>query len=75
MSDTIGDWKRYHARRNGILWQENFFDHRLRNHLAELDAKYTYIRDNPVVLGLCDRTEDWPWQWSPTDIPPETHPE
>jgi len=75
MSKTIGDWKGYHARHSGIVWQENFFDHRLRNHLDEFDAKYAYVRDNPVVTGMCVRAEDWPWQWSPSETFPDTHPE
>jgi REP element-mobilizing transposase RayT len=74
ISKTIGEWKSYHARRSGIVWQENYFDHRLRNHLAEFDAKYSYIRRNPVVVGLCARPEDWPWQWHPVDLPPDTRP-
>jgi len=64
MSKTIGDWKRWHTRHDGIVWQGNYFDHRVRNHLAEWDAKSDYIRNNPVVAGLCERAEDWPWQWS-----------
>jgi len=64
MSKTIGDWKRWHTRHSGIVWQENYFDHRVRNHLAEWDAKSDYIRNNPVVAGLCERAEKWPWQWS-----------
>jgi len=64
MSKTIGDWKRFHARCSGIVWQENYFDHRVRNHLAELEAKWAYTRDNPIAAGLCERVEDWPWQWS-----------
>jgi len=30
MSEVIRDWKRFHTRRNGVLWQEGYFDHRLR---------------------------------------------
>ena len=75
MSKTLADWKGWHARRNGVVWQENFFDHRLRNHLAELDAKDAYIRGNPVVKGWCARTEDWTWQWSASDLAPDPRPE
>jgi REP element-mobilizing transposase RayT len=31
MSGVVGDWKHFHKRSNRIEWQENFFDHRLRN--------------------------------------------
>jgi REP element-mobilizing transposase RayT len=75
MSKTLGDWKGFHARRSGLLWQEGYFDHRLRNHLADLDAKHEYIRQNPVVKGLCARPEDWPWQWTAADMPLDTRPE
>jgi len=60
MSRVIGQWKRYQAKELGIVWQDNFFDHRLRND-AEADLKYDYIRRNPVVQNLCAATDDWPW--------------
>ena len=60
MSRVIGEWKRFHAKTHGIHWQENFFDHRLRND-AEADLKYDYIRRNPVAKNLCVDPDDWPW--------------
>ncbi len=60
MARLIGEWKRFHAKTHAIRWQDNFFDHRLRND-AEADLKYEYIRQNPVVKGLCEQPEDWPW--------------
>jgi REP-associated tyrosine transposase len=60
MSGVIGDWKRFHARVNGVVWQDNYFDHRLRRD-ESLVEKEAYIRNNPVVKGLCKRPEDWPW--------------
>ncbi len=60
MSDLIGIWKKYHHRNNYIKWQENYFDHRIRND-KELELKSTYIRHNPVVKGLCTKPELWPW--------------
>jgi hypothetical protein len=74
MGRTIGDWKRFHAQRNGVVWQENYFDHRLRDHLEEFEAKWVYIWNNPVVAGLCARVEDWPWQWSSEALSIETRP-
>ena len=63
MSDLVREWKRYHTRTNHVIWQEGFFDHRLRadERGVQLTAKLTYIRDNPVAAGLCARAEDWPW--------------
>ena len=75
MGRVIGDWKKYHARHTGIVWQEGYFDHRLRGHLEQLEAKAAYIRRNPVVAGLCMREEDWPWQWQAEYIPPDTRAE
>ncbi len=60
MSRTIGEWKSHHRRTNRILWQDNFFDHRLRSE-AELLEKHHYILNNPVAKGLCQTFEDWPW--------------
>jgi REP element-mobilizing transposase RayT len=63
MSEVIRDWKRFHKRANGVIWQEGYFDHRLRadERGAQLFAKLNYIRQNPVAAGLCTRAEDWPW--------------
>ncbi len=60
MSEVIGMWKKYHHRKNCIKWQDNYFDHRIRND-KELSEKSIYIRQNPVVKGLCSRPEIWPW--------------
>jgi putative transposase len=63
MSRVIGEWKHFHARKNGVLWQQGYFDHRLRDDERgeQLSMKVDYIRANPVVAGLCGRPEDWPW--------------
>jgi len=60
MSAVVGDWKRFHARRNQVRWQENYFDHRLRRP-ESLEEKAAYIQNNPVVKGLCRSPDDWPW--------------
>jgi putative transposase len=67
MSDVIRDWKRFHARTNYLLWQEGYFDHRLRpdERGAQLSAKVNYIWQNPVAAGLCAKAEDWPWVIDP----------
>jgi REP element-mobilizing transposase RayT len=70
MSQVIGAWKSYLAKRFGLRWQDNYFDHRIRND-AELLEKQAYIRRNPVVKGLCLKEDDWPWilehqdRWTP----------
>jgi putative transposase len=63
MSKAVGDWKHFQARKHGVIWQEGYFDHRLRDDERgeQLSAKMNYIRQNPVAAGLCARAEDWPW--------------
>ena len=63
MSRVVGDWKRFHARKHRVLWQEGYFDHRLRKDERgqQLSTKMNYIRHNPVAAGLCAKAEDWPW--------------
>jgi putative transposase len=63
MSATIRDWKRGTARFQSVQWQTNYFDHRIRNN-TEGNEKWSYIRRNPVVKGLCLAEEDWPHWWS-----------
>ena len=60
MSEVIRDWKRFHARMNYVIWQEGYFDHRLRadERGTQLSAKMDYIRQNPVAAGLCAKSED-----------------
>jgi REP element-mobilizing transposase RayT len=60
MASTISHWKAYHARMHRIAWQENFFDHRIRND-EQVGEKARYIRMNPVVKGLCEASDDWRW--------------
>jgi len=63
MSRVIGDWKHFLTHKHGIVWQEGYFDHRLRDDERgeQLSAKISYIRQNPVVAGLSAKAEDWPW--------------
>ena len=64
MSGVVGDWKRFHANTHHVAWQDGYFDHRIRGE-KEFELKANYIRQNPVVKGLCARAEDWPWVWEP----------
>ncbi len=63
LSRVIGDWKHFHAHKNGVQWQEGYFDHRLRDDERgeQLSMKIDYIRANPFAAGLCTKIEDWPW--------------
>ena len=65
MDDLFRAWKRYTSRTLGIVWQDGFFDHRLRND-DQVTEKFRYIERNPVVKGLCEKVEDWPHQISPS---------
>jgi putative transposase len=63
MSTIVGDWKHFQNPKHGIIWQEGYFDHRLRadERGEQLSAKMNYIRQNPIVAGLCTKAEEWPW--------------
>ena len=61
MSQLIRGWKRWTAKETGIVWQDGFFDHRLRND-AEVAEKMDYVANNPVRKGLCETAEDWPFR-------------
>jgi putative transposase len=61
---VIGDWKHRMARSHFIPWQENFFDHRLRDD-ESLDQKASYILLNPVRARLVSEAKDWPYVWMP----------
>ena len=67
MSELIRGWKRFHTRMNRVVWQEGYFDHRLRDDERgeQLSAKMNYIQQNPVAAGLCAKAEDWPWVIDP----------
>ncbi|MBN2685200.1 MAG: hypothetical protein JXR40_07960 [Pontiellaceae bacterium] len=62
MQHSIKEFKKYIAKTAGVIWQRDFFDHRLRNDESYLE-KACYIRMNPVRAGLCAVPEDWPYVW------------
>ena len=68
MSQVIGDWKRYQARKLKIEWQDGYFDHRLRRE-ESYSEKAAYIRDNPVVKELCSDAEEWKWSIAAETFP------
>ena len=60
LAAQVAAWKGYAAKKLGVVWQERFFDHRIRNN-DSLDEKAYYIRMNPVRAGLVERPEQWPY--------------
>lgn len=62
MRGVIRHWKSWLAKTQGIRWQKNFFDHRLRNE-DEAGRKAEYVWLNPVRAGLVASAEDWPFKW------------
>jgi putative transposase len=56
------DWKRWTARNLGVVWQRDFFDHRLRQNESYRE-KYDYIMANPVRAGFVATAEEWPHLW------------
>lgn len=58
------NWKRYTAKTTGIVWQRDFFEHRLRSN-ESWELKGRYIRENPVRKGLVADSNLWPWIFEP----------
>ena len=58
--------KAWVAKEQGIMWQRNFFDHRIRSE-ESLSEKMVYLAANPVRKQLCATPADWPyymrWRW------------
>ncbi|MCF7759494.1 MAG: transposase [Cephaloticoccus sp.] len=61
---SVRQWKNYVARMQGIKWQRDFFEHRLRN-AESWEEKAHYIRQNPVRAGLIANAEAWAYRWEP----------
>ena len=66
MRATLANFKEMTAKRAGIHWQRDFFDHRLRSPGA-YEEKARYIRMNPVRQGLVTEPGHWPWVWVPVN--------
>lgn len=67
LSRFVGGFKQWTAKRIAPflgtasgLWQREFFDHVLRRS-ESYEAKWTYVRENPVRAGLAKLAEDWPF--------------
>ncbi|MBI2516648.1 MAG: transposase [Opitutae bacterium] len=61
---TILSWKALIARKTGVRWQRDFFDHRLRSD-ESFEEKAQYIRRNPVRAGLVSIAANWEFMWEP----------
>ena len=67
MSKIVHSWKSFTAhqcnqvlRRTGRLWEREPFDRYVRNQRHFRNA-LSYIENNPVKAGLCEKPEDWRW--------------
>ncbi len=65
----VNSWKSLATRvswkfgRRGALWQPGMWDRSIRDP-EDFDATVRYIVENPVVGGLVETPETWPWTWA-----------
>ena len=64
MRKVISSWKEIVAKKTGVSWQRDFFDHRVR-HGKSYSSKADYIRMNPVRKNLVAHSELWSFVWRP----------
>ena len=55
----MSKWKEWTAKELRIVWQDDFFEHRLRREESRRQ-KADYILKNPIRAGLVSRWEEWP---------------
>jgi putative DNA methylase len=67
MSEIVHSWKSFTAHecnkllgRSGRFWAREPFDRYIRNEQHFYNA-ISYIEDNPVKAGLCEKSEHWRW--------------
>lgn len=68
LGNILKSWKQFTSRRGKPIlglgeeafWQRESYDHWIRND-EEKTRIARYIRNNPVMAGLCARPEDWRW--------------
>jgi putative transposase len=65
LAQVVRSWKHYLAKQQGLKWQRDFFDHRLRSDESH-EQKANYILQNPVRAGLIRSPELWSYTWEPT---------
>jgi hypothetical protein len=49
-------------RRKGLVWQQESFDHVVRQEEG-IPARVEYLINNPVRAGLVRSAEEYPWAW------------
>ena len=69
---VVTQWKEWTAKKFGIQWQRDFFEHRLR-HDESRREKADYILQNPVRKSLVMRAEDWPFTYFADGTRPQFH--
>jgi REP element-mobilizing transposase RayT len=57
---VISKWKEWTAKEIGIVWQRDFFEHRLRHEESRRD-KANYILQNPIRKKFVKSPEEWPF--------------
>jgi REP element-mobilizing transposase RayT len=67
---VVSKWKEWTAKKIGIAWQSDFFEHRLRRDESRRQ-KADYILENPVRKNLVKRTEDWPFIYFADGVRPD----
>jgi REP element-mobilizing transposase RayT len=67
LGDIVRSWKTYSAKlingwtgQTGALWEEDYHDRYIREE-SHFHSARSYIRNNPVRAGLCQKPEEWPW--------------
>jgi REP element-mobilizing transposase RayT len=58
LQSVVSKWKEWTAKEIRIVWQRDFFEHRLR-HDESRREKADYILQNPVRKGLVEKPELW----------------
>ncbi len=62
MTSWISYWKRLVTFSSGqSFWQKNYWETQLRRH-ESYDAKWEYVRQNPIRAGLAQTPDEWPHQ-------------
>ena len=56
--------------RSGPFWMVDYFDRFIRDFDHLQDCR-TYIRNNPIKAGLCEKPEDWPYSSAGIDWNPD----
>ena len=60
LGDLMKNWKSYTAKKYGIQWQKDFFEHRLRSDESTAEKAY-YMELNPLRAKLVNNAKEWKW--------------